>query len=140
MRYLLDTDVVSELVRSRPHAHVVSWLRGLRTDQLHLSVLTIGEIRAGIERLAPRDPRRANALDAWVRGLEDGYADRLLPVTLDVAARWSTLHATRTLPAVDSLLAATALVHGLTVATRNARDFRDAGVPVVDPFTDPSGR
>jgi predicted nucleic acid-binding protein len=137
VRYLLDTNVVSELARPRADEQVVAWLRGLRTHQIHLSVLTIGEIRTGIQRLASRDARRASALETWVRGLEDSYGDRLLPVTLEIAQRWPAVHAARPLPVVDSLLAATALAHGLTVATRNVKDFVDSGVPVVNPFSSP---
>lgn len=137
MRYLLDTNVVSELVRTRPDEQVVTWLRGLRTHQIYLSVLTVGEIRTGVQRLVPRDTARATALETWVHGLEETYGDRILPVTLEIAQRWPAVHAARPLPVVDSLLAATALAHGLTVATRNTRDFVDSGVPVVNPFSSP---
>lgn len=137
MRYLLDTNVVSELVRTRPDEQVVTWLRGLRTHQIYLSVLTVGEIRTGVQRLVPRDAARATALEAWVHGLEETYGDRILPVTLEIAQRWPAVHAARPLPVVDSLLAVTALAHGLTVATRNTRDFVDSGVPVVNPFSSP---
>ncbi|MDQ8042296.1 type II toxin-antitoxin system VapC family toxin [Cellulosimicrobium sp. XJ-DQ-B-000] len=137
MRYLLDTNVVSELVRTRPDEQVVTWLRGLRTHQIYLSVLTVGEIRTGVQRLVPRDAARATALETWVHGLEETYGDRILPVTLEIAQRWPAVHAARPLPVVDSLLAATALAHGLTVATRNTRAFVDSGVPVVNPFSSP---
>ncbi|MFB8229773.1 type II toxin-antitoxin system VapC family toxin [Cellulosimicrobium sp. NPDC055967] len=137
MRYLLDTNVVSELVRPRADQQVVAWLRGLRTHQIYLSVLTIGEIRTGVQRLMSRDAARATALETWVHGLEETYGDRILPVTLEIAQRWPAVHAARPLPVVDSLLAATALAHGLTVATRNTRDFVDSGVPVVNPFSSP---
>ncbi|UTT57856.1 type II toxin-antitoxin system VapC family toxin [Cellulosimicrobium cellulans] len=137
MRYLLDTNVVSELVRTRPDEQVVAWLRGLQTPQIYLSVLTVGEIRTGVQRLVPRDAARATALETWVHGLEETYGDRILPVTLEIAQRWPAVHAARPLPVVDSLLAATALAHGLTVATRNTRDFVDSGVPVVNPFSSP---
>lgn len=137
MRYLLDTNVVSELVRTRPDEQVVAWLRGLRTAQIYLSVLTVGEIRTGVQRLMSRDAARATALETWVHGLEETYGDRILPVTLEIAQRWPAVHAARPLPVVDSLLAATALAHGLTVATRNTRDFVDSGVPVVNPFSSP---
>lgn len=135
MRYLLDTNVVSELVRPRADKQVVAWLGGLRTHQIYLSVLTIGEIRTGVQRLVPRDAARAAALETWVHGLEETYGDRILPVTLEIAQRWPAVHAARPLPVVDSLLAATALAHGLTVATRNTKDFADSGVPVVNPFS-----
>ncbi len=137
MRYLLDTNVVSELVRTRPDEQVVAWLGGLRTAQIYLSVLTVGEIRTGVQRLMSRDAARATALETWVHGLEETYGDRILPVTLEIAQRWPVVHAARPLPVVDSLLAATALAHGLTVATRNTRDFVDSGVPVVNPFSSP---
>jgi predicted nucleic acid-binding protein len=135
VRYLLDTNVVSELVRPRADEQVVAWLRGLRTHQIYLSVLTLGEIRTGVQRLVPRDASRAAALETWALGLEETYGDRILPVTLEIAQRWPAVHATRPLPVVDSLLAATALAHGLTVATRNTKDFVDSGVPVVNPFS-----
>lgn len=135
MRYLLDTNVVSELVRPRADEHVVAWLRGLRTHQIYLSVLTIGEIRTGVQRLVPRDAARAAALETWVHGLEETYGDRILPVTLEIAQRCPAVHAARPLPVVNSLLAATALAHGLTVATRNTKDFVDSGAPVVNPFS-----
>jgi predicted nucleic acid-binding protein len=137
VRYLLDTNVVSELVRPRADEQVVAWLRGLRTHQIYLSVLTLGEIRTGVQRLVPRDASRAAALETWVHGLEETYGDRILPVTLEIAQRWPAVHAARPLPVVDSLLAATALAHGLTVATRNVKDFVDSGVPVVNPFSSP---
>ena len=137
MRYLLDTNVVSELVRPRADQQVVAWLRGLRTHQIYLSVLTIGEIRTSVQRLVPRDAARAAALETWVHGLEETYGDRILPVTLEIAQRWPAVHAARPLPVVDSLLAATALAHGLTVATRNTKDFADCGAPVVNPFSSP---
>ncbi|ARU53349.1 VapC toxin family PIN domain ribonuclease [Cellulosimicrobium cellulans] len=137
MRYLLDTNVVSELVRTRADQQVVAWLRGLRTHQIYVSVLTIGEIRTGVQRLVPRDAARAAALETWVHGLEETYGDRILPVTLEIAQRWPAVHAARPLPVVDSLLAATALAHGLTVATRNTKDFADRGAPVVNPFSSP---
>ncbi len=137
MRYLLDTNVVSELVRTRPDEQVVAWLRRLRTPQIYLSVLTVGEIRTGVQRLMSRDAARATALETWVHGLEETYGDRILPVTLEIAQRWPAVHAARPLPVVDSLLAATALAHGLTVATRNTRDFVTCGVPVVNPFSSP---
>jgi len=137
VRYLLDTNVVSELVRPRADQQVVAWLRGLRTHQIYVSVLTIGEIRTGVQRLVPRDGARAAALETWVHGLEETYGDRILPVTLEIAQRWPAVHAARPLPVVDSLLAATALAHGLTVATRNTKDFADSGAPVVNPFSSP---
>lgn len=133
-RYLVDTNVVSELRRPRPDPGVVRWLEGARGDDLFLSVLTIGEIRLGIVRLERRDPVRAEALAAWLAGLEAGYADRILPVTAAVAHRWAVLNADRPLPVVDALLAATAAEHDATLVTRNVADLAGVDVPLLDPF------
>ncbi len=133
-RYLLDTNVVSELRRARPDAGVLAWLDEARGHELYLSALTIGEIRLGIVRLHRRDPAQAAVLDAWLVGLESGYADRILPVTVAVARRWAELNAARPLPVVDALLAATAAEHGATLVTRNVADLAGIDVPVLDPF------
>ena len=133
-RYLLDTNVVSELRRARPDAGVLAWLDHARDHELYLSALTIGEIRLGIVRLHRRDPVQAAALDTWLDGLESGYADRIWPVTVAVARRWAELNAARPLPVVDALLAATAAEHGATLVTRNVGDLAGIDVPMVDPF------
>ena len=133
-RYLLDTNVVSELRRPRPDPGVVRWLEAARGDDLYLSVLTIGEIRLGIVRLERRDPARAEVLEAWLAGLEQGYADRILPVTAAVARRWAALNTDRPLPVVDALLAATAAEHDATLVTRNVADLAGVDVPLLDPF------
>lgn len=132
--FLLDTNVVSELFRREPDPRVVEWWRRTRTPSF-LSVLVLGELRRGVERLAPRDPARAQMLDARIDGIVVDYADRTLPVTAAVADEWGRLGARRPIPVVDGLLAATALVHGLTLATRNMKDVADLGVPYVDPFS-----
>ncbi|MCF4121451.1 type II toxin-antitoxin system VapC family toxin [Antribacter sp. KLBMP9083] len=134
MTFLVDTNVISEIRRKEPDQHVTTWLRGLRTEQIFLSVLTVGELRTGILRLGRRDSARARALDDWVSGLEQTYADRILPVTHAVAVRWAAINAARPLPGVDSLIAATAIEHGLTVATRNEKDFSATGAAVFNPF------
>ena len=139
MKFLLDTSVVSELVKPAPHAGVVSWLDQCDEDGLFLSVLTIGELEKGIAKLA--DPRRRARLTTWVRkDLAVRFGPRLLPVSLEVAARWGALtgQSERTgqpLPVIDSLLAATSLVHGLAVASRNRADFDRCGVECFDPWT-----
>lgn len=101
---------------------------------LHLSVLVLGEIEQGIERLRPRDPDRARALVTWLDGLRERHAGRIAPVTLDVALAWGRLNAARPLPVVDGLLAATALTHGWALVTRNVRDLAGTGVELVNPF------
>ena len=98
-----------------------------------MSVLTVGEIRAGIERLRSRDEEQARVIAAWLDDLRVRFAGRILPVDADVAEAWGRLNAVAPKKAIDSLVAATALVHGLTVVTQNVRGFRDCGVAIVDP-------
>lgn len=133
--YLLDTNVLSEMSRSRPHQGVVGWLQGQRPIT-HLSVLTIGELRRGSWRIRPRDVRRADRYDAWIDENIEAHEDRVHAVDREVVECWAALSASakRTLPPIDGLIAATALVHGLTVATRNVRDFADTGAATFDPF------
>ncbi len=137
--FLLDTNVISELSRRRPDPSVVEWLRA--ADECRLSVLTIGELQRGVRLLRRRDPgaigqERADRIDAWLAQLCTAYADRILDVDLRVMRHWADLPTRRTLPAVDGLIAATAAAHGLTIATRNARDFEGLGVAVVNPFAE----
>ena len=136
MKFLIDTNVVSELRKKRPDSAVIVWVNGLGVDDVHLSVLTVGELRAGAARLAARgDEVAARALTVWIEGLVEQYEDQVLPVTAAVADRWGALNSVRPMPAVDSLLAATALEHGLTVSTRNTKDFASTGVDVYNPFS-----
>jgi hypothetical protein len=137
MTFLLDTNVVSEL-RKGPRAHpgVLSWFDERSPRELCLSVITVGEIRTGIDQLRRRDHRQASALDRWLSGLVQFYEDRLLYVDGDVAEEWGRLRARRSAPVVDTVLAATARVHRLTLVTRNVRDFKTLDVPVLNPFAD----
>jgi toxin FitB len=133
--YLLDTNVVSELVRTRPDARVRRFIQAVPDGALHLSVLSVGEIRAGVERLA--DGARKERLRLWLeQDLPAWFESRLLPVSAAVADRWGRLLASapRPIPAVDSLLAATALHHELRLVTRNERDFEVPGLEVVNPW------
>lgn len=137
MTYLLDTNVVSEIRRSKPDPNVIRWFASAPSHSLRLSVLVLGELRQGVERLRRRDPQQAEALDVWVSGLAQDYADRIAPVTEQVADLWGRLNVPDPLPVVDSLMAATALVHGWTLVTRNVKDVQSTGVKLLDPFVAP---
>ena len=138
MSWLLDTCVISELVRPRPKASVVSWIRERDEDELFLSVITIGELEKGIAKL-PDSARRAT-LEQWVRReLADRFRDRLLGIDSSIAARWGRIVGVseargQSLPVIDSLIAATSLQHDLTVVTRNADDFERCGARCLNPW------
>ena len=138
MSWLLDTCVVSELVRPRPKASVVSWVLERDEDELFLSVITIGELEKGIGRL-PDSPKRV-ALEQWVRReLADRFRDRLLAVDTGVAARWGALVGAseargQPLPVIDSLIAATSLQHDFTIVTRNTDDLERCGARCFNPW------
>jgi hypothetical protein len=133
--YLLDTNVVAELTRRRPDRGVLRWFETTPEESLHVSVLSLGELRAGVE--GQRDAARREKVRVFLeRDLPKRFEDRLLPISAGVADRWGRLLAAmeRTVPAIDSLLAATALFHGLRIVTRNVRDFRFPGLDVVNPW------
>jgi toxin FitB len=133
--YLLDSDIVSELrKRERADAGVRQWFAGVDDTELFLSVLTVGELRRGIESIHRRDRTRALVLNRWFHALVTQYEARILLVDQKVAEEWGRMNALATLPAIDSLLAATAHVHGLTFVTRNTKDVARTGVPCLNPF------
>jgi predicted nucleic acid-binding protein len=133
--FLLDTNVVSELRKGRRiNAGVARWVASVDAEDLRLSVLVVGELRQGIERIRRRDPASAQRLDRWLLTMVDGFADRILPVDVRVADTWGTMNIPDPLPAVDGLLAATALVHDLTLVTRNTRHVNRTGVRLINPF------
>lgn len=135
MTYLLDTNVLSETRKSQPAAGVTDWIAATPPERLHVSVLTLGEIEQGISRIRDRgDHAQAAGLERWLREVELGFADRVLPVTLQVASAWGRHQRAQPLPVVDGLIAATARVNGLTVVTRNVKDFERSGVLVLNPF------
>ena len=136
MSYLLDTNVLSELVRPKPAKTVLLWFENIPSDALHISVLTLGEIRKGIEHMA--DGARREKLRLWLEHeLADWFGTRVLPVDIPVADRWGRLLALmgRPVPTIDSLLAATALHYELRLVTRNQKDFNYPGLEVINPWS-----
>ena len=134
MSFLLDTNVISEARKRDPSTASMAWFEQVDGTRLFLSVLVIGEIRQGMERLKSRDPARAEQIEKWLETLKRDYRERVLPVTDEVAEEWGRLNAAGSLPVIDGLLAATASVHDLTLVTRNVVDFQGTGVRVLDPF------
>lgn len=135
MKFLLDANIVSELrKRGRADVGVRRWIEEVEGDALALSVLVLGEIRLGILRLRRRDQNSAEHLAAWLVRLGRAYRGRILPIDASVTETWAHLNAIRTLPVIDSLMAATAIVHGLTLVTRNIADLDGVDVPLIDPF------
>lgn len=135
MNFLVDTNVVSELRKKRPAPSVLAWFADVADEHLYFSVLSVGEIRRGIEKLA--EPEQRSLLLTWLeQELIPWFGERLLAIDLAVAERWGRLSAEagRSLPTIDSLLAATALVHDLTLVTRNIADFTLPGVKVLNPW------
>jgi toxin FitB len=137
--FLLDTNVVSEIRRPRPDPKVQAWLASVPEADLYLSVLVVGEIRQGVERLRRRDPARVAPYEAWLSELLRHFADRLVPITADVCEEWGRLNVPNPLPVVDGLMAATAKVRGWTFVTRNVADLARADVRLLDPFGPGSG-
>lgn len=135
MTYLLDTSVLSETRKRQPAEGVTEWIAATPPERLHVSVLTLGEIEQGIARIRGRgDRQQATALERWLREVELGFADRILPVTVPVASAWGRQQHAQPLPVIDALIAATARVNEMTVVTRNVKDFEHSGVPVFSPF------
>jgi hypothetical protein len=137
--YLIDTNVLSEVRKGARQANpqVWSWWLDRTEDALFLSVITLGEIRKGIERLRARDGAQALALDRWLERTKRAFKDQMIEITEEIADEWGKLQAIRPLPELDALLAASALHHSLTLVTRNEPDFAGLGVTVINPFRKP---
>ncbi|MDR1236768.1 MAG: type II toxin-antitoxin system VapC family toxin [Propionibacteriaceae bacterium] len=133
--YLIDTNVVSENCKPQPNPTVIAWLESVPAEQCCLSVLTLAELRRGIVLLeAKRATAKAVRLNHWLADTVAQYAGRILDVTPAIAEAWACLPAKRTLPWLDSFIAATAITHGLALVTRNTKDFEGADVSCFDPF------
>lgn len=136
MSYLLDTNVISELRKGeRADAGVTAWFADVAEEEIFLSVLTIGEIRRGIESVRRRDPNSAAALDRWLDLLSEAYGEHVILVDRTIVEEWGRMNVPDPLPVVDGLLAATARVLGLTLVTRNVADVETTEVELFDPFT-----
>jgi predicted nucleic acid-binding protein len=136
--YLLDTNVISELRRKEPDPRLLDWYYSVPSGQLFVSVLTIGEIRLGIERLRRKDLARADALERWLRGLRGNYQDRIIDIDIETAQEWGRMNVPDPLPVIDGMLAATAKVRGWTLVTRNIADVASSEVALLNPFDRPA--
>ena len=141
MSFLIDTNVISEVRKgSRCDVNVAAWYASIDDADLHLSVLVLGEIRRGIELARPRDPAKAEALEAWLAEVEVAFGERVLPVDRAVTDAWGRMGAARPIPVIDGLLAATAKVHRMTLVTRNDADVVGLGAKLLNPFKPTAGR
>lgn len=139
MSYLIDTCCISELVKKKPDSNVVKWFADQDELSLYLNVITFGELRKGIEKLP--DSKKKKELNRWVKeDLKHRFKNRILNINMEEVDKWGEILATaekngKPLPAIDSLIAATALVHDLSVVTRNTQDMEGSGVEVINPWT-----
>ena len=135
MSYLIDTNIISELRKGeRCDAHLSAWYASIADEDLFLSTLVLGEMRKGVELARPRDATKAVALEHWLREVETAFNGRVLGIDNAVSHQWGRISAIRSVPVFDELLAATAWVNGLTLATRNDRDLAGLGAMILNPF------
>ncbi|EJZ57463.1 MULTISPECIES: type II toxin-antitoxin system VapC family toxin [Pseudomonas] len=133
--YLLDTNVISELRKPQADANVVSWAKSVIAPRLYISAITLKELETGVLRMERRDPAQGKLLRSWLtRHVMPAFEARILPVDAAVALRCASLHVPDQTNESDALIAATALVHGLTVVTRNVGDFQSSGVALINPW------
>ena len=135
MNYLIDTNIISEVRKGRRcDPNVASWYEKIEDASLYLSVLVIGEIRKGIESIRPKDTVQANAIENWLVAVDKAFGERILPIDRAVVNEWGRLNASRPLPVIDGLLAATAKIHHMTLVTRNIAEIADLDVQFLNPF------
>ncbi len=134
LQYLLDTNILSETRKKQADERVMSFLSAAEPSALFISVLSLGELRKGVALKIRSDADGAKRIGAWVDGLEFSFGERILGVDTAIARQWGELSAQRSRPVIDTLLAATALVHKLTLVTRNISDVHDLGVKLLDPW------
>lgn len=137
MNYLLDTCVISELVKNSPDKNVLDWLMNTPAERLYLSVITIGEIRKGLFKLP--DSKRKDLLTNWLNSLLEDYKNRILTIDLTVAENWGSIQGKaekegNSMPSIDGLIAAIAYTHNLALVTRNVNDFKPSGIPIKNPW------
>lgn len=131
---LLDTNVVSETRRNQANVGIIAFLESIEPDNLYISVLTMGELRKGVEIRRRASPDAARSLEAWVDKTERDFGDRILPLDVAAASLWGRLAATGSLPVVDTLIGATAATRGLALVTRNLKDFASLELELLDPW------
>ena len=135
MTFLIDTNIISEVRKgNRSNPVVATWWNSVAEDDLWLSPLVLGEIRKGVELVRPRDPGKAEALEAWLADVMSHFGNRVLPVDTAVAEHWGRMNAVRPVPVIDALLAATAKANGLVLVTHNVADVAGLDVDVLNPF------
>jgi predicted nucleic acid-binding protein len=135
--YLIDTNIISEVRKGAGcDTRVAAWYASIADEDLFLSTLVLGEIRKGIEFARPRDAGKAAALERWLREVETAFGRRVLGIDNTISDQWGRMSAIRSVPVIDGLLAATALINGLTLVTRNDRDVAGLGATVINPFKD----
>jgi predicted nucleic acid-binding protein len=137
LNYLLDTCVISELVKPLPSINVVDWMHSIPTERLYLSVITIGEVRKGLTKLPVS--KRKDRLTNWLNTLLEDYQDRIYSISLDVAENWGIIQGKaemngKPMPSIDSLIAAIAFTHNLVLVTRNVQDFEDSNLQIHNPW------
>jgi predicted nucleic acid-binding protein len=136
-RFLLDTNIVSETRKLQMNERVRAFLTEADASSLYLSVLSVGELRKGVANKQKSDPNGATLLNGWVDGLEQSFATRMIAIDTSVARCWGELSSGRSRPVIDTLIAATALVHDMILVTRNTKDLQGIDIPLLDPWAEP---